>query len=249
LWATSIVTSVSNGRQPSPGVAAELAGVNKWYEEFRVLRDIDLTVLRGERVVLWGRSGSGKTTLLRCLAGLEAAQSGTMHVAGKKKTTGALARPEPTTGVGMVFQKSALFLNMRVIDNLTIGLRSVRKMARQDAITHAMNCLDQVQMTSHATQFPAQLSGGQQQRAEIARALCMDPQILLFDEPTAALDPELKHEVGGVIERLAQSGRTIIVATHEADLVRALAPRMILMEDGAIVGESSANDYFVGRAR
>src|SRR5579862_149760 len=234
---------------PSASSAVELARVNKWYDGYHVLRNIDLTILRGERVVLWGRSGSGKTTLLRCLAGLEAAHCGAVRVAGKVKSTGALARPMPTPGVGMVFQKSSLFLNMRVIDNLTIGLRSVRKMTTQNALNHAMHCLDQVQMTSHAAQFPAQLSGGQQQRAEIARALCMDPEVLLFDEPTAALDPELKQEIAAVIERLARSGRTIIVATHEAELVRALAPRMILMEDGAIVGEANWDEYFDGHAR
>lgn len=239
--------SSARDRLALAGMAAELASVNKWYGAFHVLRDIDLDIMRGERVVLWGRSGSGKTTLLRCLAGLEGAQSGAMRVAGVTKVTGALARPTPTRGVGMVFQKSSLFLNMRVIDNLTIGLRSVRKMARHDALAHAMQCLDQVQMGSHATQLPAQLSGGQQQRVEIARALSMDPQVLLFDEPTAALDPELKQEVGAVIERLARSGRTIVVATHEAELVRALTPRMILMDAGAIVGESSAGEYFASR--
>ena len=230
-------------------MAAELTGVNKWFGAFHVLRDIDLAVMPGERVVLWGRSGSGKTTLLRCLAGIEAAQSGAMRIVGNAKITGALARPAPTRGVSMVFQKCALFLNLRVIDNLTIGLCSVRKMARHDATAHAMSCLDQMQMTSHAAKFPAQLSGGQQQRVEIARALCMDPQMLLFDEPTAALDPELKQEVGSVIARLAQSGCTIVIATHETELVRALAPRMILMEVGAIVGVANASDYFAGRAQ
>ena len=221
-----------------------LAGVNKWYGEFHALRDIDLEVTQGERVVLWGPSGSGKTTLLRCMAGLEPVQSGMMEIAGVKKAVGVLTRPTPTPGVGMVFQSSALFLNLRVIDNLTIGLRDVRKMAKRDAEALAMHKLAKVQMSDFAARFPGQLSGGQMQRAEIARALCMDPQIMLFDEPTAALDPELKHEVREAIAQLADDGRTILVSTHEAEMVHALAPRMVLMADGAIVGESTAERFF-----
>jgi general L-amino acid transport system ATP-binding protein len=221
-----------------------LAGVNKWYNDFHALRDIDLEVTQGERVVFWGPSGSGKTTLLRCLAGLEPVQSGTMEIAGVKKEVGPLVRPVPTPGVGMVFQSSALFLNMRLIDNLTIGLRDVRKMHKREAEAVAMHNLAKVQMSDFAVRYPGQLSGGQQQRAEIARALCMDPQIMLFDEPTSALDPELKHEVREAIVRLAEDGRTIVVATHEAGLVRGLEPRMVLMAEGTIVGESNAERFF-----
>ena len=221
-----------------------LANVDKWFGSYHALRGVDLTVDRGQCVVLWGPSGSGKTTLLRCLAGLESAQSGTMEVAGVRKTVGPLARPMPTAGVGMVFQRSALFLNMRVIDNLTIGLRHVRSMNKREAETLAMQHLAKVRMGELAMSYPAQLSGGQQQRAEIARALCMEPQILLFDEPTAALDPELKQEVGATIAALARDGRTIVVATHEPLLIHALQPRMVLMKDGAIVGETTSAQYF-----
>jgi len=221
-----------------------LTGVNKWYNDFHALRDIDLEVTRGERVVFWGPSGSGKTTLLRCLAGLEPVQSGTMEVVGVKKKVGPLVLPVPTAGVGMVFQSSALFLNMRVIDNLTIGLRNVRKMQKREAEAVAMHNLAKVQMSDFAARYPGQLSGGQQQRAEIARALCMDPQIMLFDEPTSALDPELKHEVSEAIARLAVDGRTIVVATHEAELVHGLAPRVVLLVEGAIVAESMAERFF-----
>jgi ABC-type polar amino acid transport system ATPase subunit len=221
-----------------------LANVDKWYGSYHALRGVDLTIGQGECVVLWGPSGSGKTTLLRCLAGLESAHSGTMEVAGVRKTVGPLARPIPTAGVGMVFQRSALFLNMRVIDNLTIGLRRVRKMDKRAADTLAMQHLAKVRMGELAMRHPMQLSGGQQQRAEIARALCMDPQILLFDEPTAALDPELKQEVGATIAALARDGRTIVVATHEPLLIHALQPRMVLMKDGAIVGETTSAQYF-----
>ena len=246
MSATSSVGSAAAATSTATTIAAQLNGVNKWYGRFHALRDVDLTLLHGECVVFWGRSGSGKTTLLRCLAGLEPAQSGTMQVAGMQKAIAPLVRPVATPGVGMVFQKSALFLNMRVIDNLTIGLRKVRKMSAHAATARAMQSLEQVQMSRYADQYPSQLSGGQQQRAEIARALCMDPKILLFDEPTAALDPELKSEVGAVIARLVATGRTIVVATHEAELVRALSPRMILMADGAIVGETTASAYFDG---
>ena len=222
-----------------------LAGVNKWFADFHVLRDIDLVVTRGERVVFWGPSGSGKTTLLRALAGIEPVQSGTMVIAGTMKAVGALAAPAPTPGVGMVFQISALFLNLCVLDNLTIGLRHVRKLSKGEAEAVALDNLARMQMATFASRYPGQLSGGQQQRVEIARALCMDPQIMLFDEPTAALDPELKHEVGETLLRLADEGRTIVVATHEEALVHALAPRMVLMADGAIVGESDVKRHFV----
>jgi polar amino acid transport system ATP-binding protein len=221
-----------------------LAAVDKWYGHYHALRHVDLVVTRGECVVLWGPSGSGKTTLLRCLAGLEPVQAGSLDIAGVRKAVGPLVRPLPTAGVGMVFQRSALFLNMRVIDNLTIGLRRVRRMQRREAEALALHYLAKVRMADLALRYPAQLSGGQQQRAEIARALCMEPQMLLFDEPTAALDPELKQEVGEAIAALAHEGRTIIVATHEPLLVHALQPRMVLMADGATVGESSAAQFF-----
>lgn len=244
------MASVATARESATASSVvRLSGVNKWYGDFHVLRDIDLEVAQGERVVLWGPSGSGKTTLLRCLAGLEPVQAGTMQIAGVTKAAGPLVRPVPTPGVGMVFQSSALFLNLRVIDNLTIGLRSVRKMPKREAEALAMHNLAKVRMSDFAARFPRQLSGGEQQRVEIARALCMDPKIMLFDEPTAALDPELKQEVREAIVQLAEDGRTIVVATHEAEMVHGLAPRMVLMADGAIVGESTAERFFGSAAR
>jgi ABC-type polar amino acid transport system ATPase subunit len=224
--------------------AVRFAGVDKWYGAFHALRRIDLAIAPGERVVFWGPSGSGKTTLLRCIAGLEAAQGGTMEIAGGSKAVGPAVRPTPSAGVGMVFQSSALFLHMKVIDNLTLGLRDVRGMDRLAAEEVARRQLDRMRMGAFAERYPSELSGGQQQRAEIARALCMDPQILLFDEPTSALDPELKGEVGAAIAEVSDGGRTIVIATHEEQLVRQLAPRMVLMAGGAIVGEASAADYF-----
>ena len=224
-----------------------IQAIDKWYGEYHALRGVDLTVMPRECVVLWGPSGSGKTTLLRCIAGLEPAQRGTIEVAGVRHAVGPLVRPSPGRGVGMVFQRSALFLNLRVIDNLTIGLRRVRGMERREAETVAMSHLAQVRMADYAMRYPAQLSGGQQQRVEIARALCMEPQLLLFDEPTASLDPELKGEVGDAIAALVSEGRTVVVATHEPILVRELSARMVLMREGAIVGESTSAAFLASR--
>ncbi len=223
----------------APGMPiVRIVGVDKWYGEYHALRAVNLTVLPGECVVLWGPSGSGKTTLLRCIAGLEPAQSGTIEVTGVRYPVGPLVRPSPGAGIGMVFQRSSLFTNMRVIDNLTIGLLRVRHMERRAAEAVAMRHLGQVRMTEFAMRYPGQLSGGQQQRVEIARALCMEPELLLFDEPTAALDPELKQEVGEAIASLSRAGRTIIVATHEPMLMQMLGARKVSMADGAIAGDA-----------
>lgn len=225
-----------------PAAVIRLARVNKWFGAYHVLRDIDLNIAAGERVVLCGPSGSGKTTLLRCLGGLEAAQSGVIEIAGLRKPVGPLAHGAPTSGVAMVFQQSALFLNLRVIDNLTIGLRRVRNVALRETEAIAMERLGQLGLAGLAQRFPRQLSGGQQQRVEIARALCMNPSVLLFDEPTAALDPELKSEVGRMIRQLGSEGRTIVVATHEPSLVHQLAARVVRMADGRIIGEAQSDE-------
>jgi ABC-type polar amino acid transport system ATPase subunit len=220
-----------------------LVGVNKWFGSYHVLRDVNLRIARGERVVLWGPSGSGKTTLLRCLAGLEPAQTGVVQIAGTRKPVGALATSTTTPGVALVFQQSALFLNLRVIENLTIGLRHVRKMAPRQAEALAMEKLERLGLANVAVRYPRQLSGGQRQRAEIARALCMEPAVLLFDEPTAALDPELKSDVATMIANLARDGHTIVVATHELAVVHALAPRVIRMSGGRVIGEMRPDEF------
>lgn len=240
--------AATQSTQRTSHAIVRLARINKWYGNFQVLRDIDLTVTRGECVALWGPSGSGKTTLLRCLAGIESVQQGSLEINGQPGPVGAAAEPRPAPGVGMVFQQSSLFANLRVIDNLTIGLRFVSKMSRRDAVTRAMEQLEKVRMGGLATRYPAQLSGGQQQRVEIARAMCTDPDLLLFDEPTAALDPELKQEVGALIASLIGEGRSIVVATHEPVLLHVLVPRMVLLEGGAIVGETSPAEYFARSA-
>lgn len=231
-------------RQLSCTPIVRLAQVNKWYGQYHALRDIDLTVTRGECVALWGPSGSGKTTLLRCLAGIEAVQQGSIEINGTSGLVGPGIEPSPAPGVGMVFQQSALFSNLSVIDNLTIGLRFVTKLSRREAVARAMAQLEKVRMSELSFRYPAQLSGGQQQRVEIARAMCTDPDLLLFDEPTAALDPELKQEVSELIASLVGKGRSIVVATHEPALLHVLAPRMILLEEGAVVGETSPAEYF-----
>jgi general L-amino acid transport system ATP-binding protein len=222
---------------PQPS-AIRLRGVNKWFESFHVLCDIDLDVAPGECAIVWGPSGSGKSTLLRCVAGLEPFQVGTREIHGET------VAPGPVRGVGMVFQSFNLFPHLRVIDNLTLGLTDVMRMPRRDARALALSHLERVRMAEYADRYPAQLSGGQQQRVAIARALCMSPRILLFDEPTSALDPELKKEVRDAIIGLTRLGLTMLVVTHEEELAGGLGGRMVFMNDGFIVGESTADRYF-----
>jgi general L-amino acid transport system ATP-binding protein len=230
-----------------PAAAIRLRGINKWFESFHVLCDLDLDVAQGECAVVWGPSGSGKSTLLRCISGLEPFQTGLMEVGGVKTLAGA-ARPTPTKGVGMVFQGFNLFPHLRVLENLTLGLTDVRRMPRRQASELAMSFLEQVRMADFAERYPAQLSGGQQQRVAIARALAMQPRILLFDEPTSALDPELKKEVREAIIALIDRGLTILIVTHEEEMARAPGGRMVLMNDGFIVGESTASAFFARSA-
>ena len=223
---------------PIEPTAIRLRGVNKWFDSFHVLCDIDLDVEPGECVIIWGPSGSGKSTLLRCVAGLEPFQTGTREINGKAVS------PGPVRGVGMVFQSFNLFPHLRVIDNLTLGLINVMRMKRREARALAMSHLERVRMADYADRYPAQLSGGQQQRVAIARALCMSPRILLFDEPTSALDPELKREVRDTVIGLTRLGLTMLVVTHEEELAGGLGGRMVFMNDGFIVGESTADGFF-----
>ena len=236
-------------RRDSPD-AIRMREVNKWYGNFHVLCDIHLLVKAGERVALWGwgRSGSGKSTLLRCIAGLEVAQSGTMEIAGIARKVGFGTRPVPTKGIGMVSQSFNLFPHMMVRDNLTLGLRYVLRLPREEADKIALTHLARVKMSEHALHYPPQLSGGQQQRVAIARALCMQPRILLFDEPTSALDPELKSEVRETMIGLADEGLTMLVITHELELVTRLCQRVIVMSEGTIVEDTHPNRHF-GNAR
>ncbi|WP_318489263.1 amino acid ABC transporter ATP-binding protein [Photobacterium leiognathi] len=207
--------------------------VNKWYGDFHALKDIDLTIRKGERLVICGPSGSGKSTLIRCINGLEHYDSGEITVTGKTLEPKSLKAIRGK--VGMVFQHFNLFPHMTVLDNLTLAPRRALGMSKAEAETLAMQYLERVHIAHQADKFPGQLSGGQQQRVAIARSLCMKPDILLFDEPTSALDPEMIHEVLDVMKELADEGITMVCVTHEMGFARKVADRVVFMDDGEIV--------------
>lgn len=218
--------------------------VNKWYDDFHVLKDIDLTVTKGERIVICGPSGSGKSTLIRCINRLEEHQKGTIVVDGIEMT-GDLRRIEKIRReVGMVFQSFNLFPHLTVLDNLCLAPVWVRKTPRKQALKMAMDYLERVKIPDQAHKFPGQLSGGQQQRVAIARSLCMNPRIMLFDEPTSALDPEMIKEVLDVMVELAESGMTMLCVTHEMGFARTVADRIIFMDKGEIVEDAKPEPFF-----
>ncbi len=207
--------------------------MNKWYGDFHALKDIDLTIRKGERLVICGPSGSGKSTLIRCINGLEHYDSGEITVTGKTLEPKSLKAIRGK--VGMVFQHFNLFPHMTVLDNLTLAPRRALDMSKAEAEALAMQYLERVHIAHQADKFPGQLSGGQQQRVAIARSLCMKPDILLFDEPTSALDPEMIHEVLDVMKELADEGITMVCVTHEMGFARKVADRVVFMDDGEIV--------------
>jgi general L-amino acid transport system ATP-binding protein len=218
--------------------------VNKWYGEFHVLRDINLQVDNGERIVICGPSGSGKSTLIRCINRLEEHQQGDIIVDGVELTSDVRNIDKIRTEVGMVFQSFNLFPHLTVLDNLCIAPQWVRKMPRADAERVAMEYLERVKIPDQALKYPGQLSGGQQQRVAIARALCMNPRIMLFDEPTSALDPEMIKEVLDVMIELAGTGMTMLCVTHEMGFARSVADRVIFMDAGEIVEEGPPQEFF-----
>ena len=218
--------------------------VNKWFGEQHVLRDITLNIQRGERVVICGPSGSGKSTLLRCINRLEAHQEGHLEVAGIELRDDIPAIEQVRRQVGMVFQQFNLFPHLSVLDNLTLSPLWVGKVPAATARANAMVQLERVHIADQAHKFPLQLSGGQQQRVAIARALCMAPQILLFDEPTSALDPEMVQEVLDVMTILAQQGSTMVCVTHEMGFARAVADRIVFMDEGQIIEEAPPALFF-----
>ena len=219
--------------------------VNKWYgDSFHVLRDIDLSVARGERIVVCGPSGSGKSTLIRCINRLEEHQQGTLRVDGVELSDDVKAIERVRKEVGMVFQQFNLFPHLTVLDNLTLAPMWVGKMPKKDAEARAMQQLERVRIAEQAGKYPLQLSGGQQQRVAIARALCLTPKIMLFDEPTSALDPEMINEVLDVIVELAGQGMTIICVTHEMGFAKAVADRVIFMDQGQIVEANTPDEFF-----
>jgi general L-amino acid transport system ATP-binding protein len=228
----------------SDEIAIQIAAMNKWYGEFHVLRDINLTVYKGERIVICGPSGSGKSTLIRCINRLEEHQKGDILVDGIPLTNDLKKIDEVRREVGMVFQHFNLFPHLTVLENLTLAPIWVRKMPKRDAEELAMKYLKRVKIPEQALKYPGQLSGGQQQRVAIARSLCMSPKIMLFDEPTSALDPEMIKEVLEVMVDLAQSGMTMLCVTHEMGFARQVANRVIFMDQGQIIEQNSPKEFF-----
>ncbi|MBX3522695.1 MAG: amino acid ABC transporter ATP-binding protein [Xanthobacteraceae bacterium] len=224
--------------------AVEMSGVNKWFGSFHVLRDIDLTVKRGERIVICGPSGSGKSTLIRCINRLEEHQQGRIVVDGVELTSDLRSIDAIRADVGMVFQQFNLFPHLTILENCTLAQIWVRRRPKAEAEEIAMKYLTRVRIPEQANKYPAQLSGGQQQRVAIARALCMNPKIMLFDEPTSALDPEMIKEVLDTIRGLAEDGMTMLIVTHEMSFARQVADRIIFMDEGQIIEINRPEEFF-----
>ncbi len=224
--------------------AVQMVSVNKWYGEFHVLRDINLKVSRGEKLVICGPSGSGKSTMIRCINRLEEHQKGQIIVDGTELTNDLKKIDEIRRDVGMVFQHFNLFPHLTILENLTLAPIWVRKMPKKDADEIAMHYLTRVKIPEQAGKYPGQLSGGQQQRVAIARSLCMSPKIMLFDEPTSALDPEMVKEVLDTMVSLADEGMTMLCVTHEMGFARQVADRVIFMDAGQIVEMNEPNEFF-----
>ncbi|WP_246191229.1 amino acid ABC transporter ATP-binding protein [Aureimonas leprariae] len=242
--ATAPAAAARAPRTLSSEVAVELADVNKWYGEFHVLRDVNLRVRRGERIVVCGPSGSGKSTMIRCINRLEEHQKGRIVVDGIELTSDLKKIDEVRREVGMVFQHFNLFPHLTILENCTLAPIWVRKMPKKKAEEVAMHFLKRVRIPEQANKYPGQLSGGQQQRVAIARSLCMNPKVMLFDEPTSALDPEMIKEVLDVMVGLANEGMTMICVTHEMAFARQVADRVIFMDAGQIVEQNEPEAFF-----
>jgi general L-amino acid transport system ATP-binding protein len=245
------ILDASELKRPDPAalrvldeVVIEIIGMNKWFGQFHVLRDINLTVHRGERIVICGPSGSGKSTLIRCINRLEEHQTGTIRVDGIELTSDMKNIDRIRSEVGMVFQHFNLFPHLTILENCTLAPIWVRKLPRKEAEEIAMHFLAKVRIPEQAHKYPGQLSGGQQQRVAIARALCMKPKIMLFDEPTSALDPEMIKEVLDTMIQLAEEGMTMICVTHEMGFARSVANRVIFMDQGQIVEQNAPEPFF-----
>ncbi|RJE84877.1 amino acid ABC transporter ATP-binding protein [Paracoccus onubensis] len=228
----------------SDEIAIEIIRMNKWFGSFHVLRDIDLAVHRGERIVIAGPSGSGKSTLIRCINRLEEHQNGRIVVDGIELTSDIKNIDKVRSEVGMVFQHFNLFPHLTVLENCTLAPIWVRRTPRRQAEDVAMHFLEKVRIPEQAGKYPGQLSGGQQQRVAIARSLCMQPRIMLFDEPTSALDPEMIKEVLDTMIELAEDGMTMLCVTHEMGFAQAVANRVIFMDQGQIVEQNNPHDFF-----
>ncbi len=237
-------TSAAPAPEPASEAAITLEGVHKWYGAFHVLQDINLTVMRGERVVVCGPSGSGKSTMIRCVNRLEEHQQGRITVDGVELTNDVRTVERIRRNVGMVFQQFNLFPHLTVLDNLTLSPIWVHKRPKREAVETAMEYLERVHIPEQANKYPGQLSGGQQQRVAIARALCMKPSIMLFDEPTSALDPEMIKEVLDVMVELAEAGMTMICVTHEMGFAKTVGNTMVFMDEGVIVEMAPPAEFF-----
>ncbi|WP_315901555.1 amino acid ABC transporter ATP-binding protein [Salipiger bermudensis] len=228
----------------SDEVAIQITKMNKWYGNFHVLRDIDLTVHRGERIVIAGPSGSGKSTMIRCINRLEEHQAGQIVVDGTELGSDLKNIDKIRSEVGMVFQHFNLFPHLTILENCTLAPIWVRKVPKKEAEATAMHFLEKVKIPEQAHKYPGQLSGGQQQRVAIARSLCMKPRIMLFDEPTSALDPEMIKEVLDTMVSLAEEGMTMLCVTHEMGFAQAVANRVIFMDAGQIVEQNEPKAFF-----
>ncbi len=225
-------------------VIIEITNLHKWFGDFHVLKDVNLSVRKKERIVICGPSGSGKSTLIRCINRLEEHQRGQVRVDGIELTNDIKNVEKIRTEVGMVFQHFNLFPHLTILENLTLGPIWVRKEPKAQAEETAMALLEKVRIAEQARKYPAQLSGGQQQRVAIARSLCMKPNVMLFDEPTSALDPEMVKEVLDVMISLAREGMTMLVVTHEMGFAKSVAHRVLFMDDGQIVEENTPREFF-----
>ncbi len=222
----------------------EMNKINKWYDDFHVLKDVDLNVKKGEKIVICGPSGSGKSTMIRCINRLEEFQQGSLMVDGININNNIKNIEAVRKDVGMVFQHFNLFPHLTILENLTLAPTRVKRVPKEEAELMAMEYLDLVRIGDQAHKFPGQLSGGQKQRVAIARSLCMRPKVLLFDEPTSALDPEMVKEVLDVMVKLAKEGITMLCVTHEMGFAREVADRVLFMDEGRIVEENNPNDFF-----
>jgi general L-amino acid transport system ATP-binding protein len=237
-------TTSASAMQISDEIAIDIIGMHKWYGQFHALKDINLKVNRGERIVICGPSGSGKSTMIRCINRLEEHQQGQIIVDGIELTDDIKRIDEIRKEVGMLFQHFNLFPHLTVLENCTLAPIWVRKLPKSEAEESAMLYLEKVKIPEQALKYPGQLSGGQQQRVAIARCLCMNPRIMLFDEPTSALDPEMIAEVLDVMVSLAESGMTMICVTHEMGFARRVANRVIFMDEGQIIEENEPEEFF-----
>lgn len=236
--------SIMQSPTDSAAPIIQMSGVTKWYGDVQVLKEINFTVARGERVVICGPSGSGKSTMIRCINRLEEHRNGRIIVNGVELDHSTRNVDTVRRDVGMVFQQFNLFPHLTVLQNLTIAPRKIRGIAKQEAEETARYFLQRVRISEHADKYPNQLSGGQQQRVAIARALCMKPQVMLFDEPTSALDPEMIQEVLDVMVGLAREGMTMVCVTHEMGFARSVADRVVFMDVGQILEEGTPDAFF-----